>query len=123
MAVDPTVHEGIDDARLAQQLAALAHPARLRIMRALACRRQSCCKDVVAELPLAQSTVSQHLKVLARAGLVIVDRRRPHSHYRVDEHALKALRLDVSDFAGACCREAADPQDISMNDSKDLPIV
>lgn len=92
--------------RLARQLAAIAHPARLRILRALACRDKSCCKEVVDALPLAQSTVSQHLKVLSDAGLVTVERRRPHSHYRLDRDALALLGQDVSRFAQSCCPDA-----------------
>ena len=107
-----------DDERLARQLAALAHPARLRILRALACRRRSCCKDVVAQLPLAQSTVSQHLKVLADAGLVMVDRRRPHSHYHIDRPALDGLTDHLAAFAGACGTSAEHPAE-----SKDAPLV
>ena len=81
----------------------MAHPARLHILRALACRDQSCCKDVVEQLPLAQSTVSQHLKVLSDAGLVSVERRRPHSHYRLNRQALTLLGNDVTRFAESCC--------------------
>jgi DNA-binding transcriptional ArsR family regulator len=48
----------------------LGHPARVQIVRLLV-RRQACiCGDIVEELPLAQSTVSQHLKVLKEAGLI-----------------------------------------------------
>lgn len=106
-----------DDERLARQLAALAHPARLHILRALACRRRSCCKDVVAQLPLAQSTVSQHLKVLADAGLVMVDRRRPHSHYHIDRRALDGLVGQLEGFVAACGTSAerpAEPKDESL---------
>jgi len=63
--------EGDDaDAELALLAKALGHPARIAIIRLLA-RRESCvCGDIVHELPLAQSTVSQHLKVLKTAGLI-----------------------------------------------------
>jgi predicted transcriptional regulator len=58
------------DLRTARYAKALAHPARVAILRLLA-RRDSCvCGDIVEELPLAQSTVSQHLKELKEAGLV-----------------------------------------------------
>ena len=58
------------DAELAALSKALAHPARVRIVRLLA-RRTSCiCGEIVGELDLAQSTVSQHLKVMKEAGLV-----------------------------------------------------
>lgn len=64
----------IDDERLALIAKALAHPARVALIRTLA-NTPSCCGHLVrelssAELPLAQSTVSQHLRVLADAGLV-----------------------------------------------------
>ena len=59
-----------DDETAAERLKALGHPVRLAIVRALAERSRCCCADVCSGLPLAQSTVSQHLKVLKEAGLV-----------------------------------------------------
>ena len=59
-----------DDTSIAARLAALAHPARLAIVRRLASSDACCCKDVVHHLDLAQSTVSQHLKELKKAGLI-----------------------------------------------------
>ena len=60
----------MDDDRVALVAHALAHPARVRILRLLAA--QSSCRgsEVFSELPLAQSTISQHLSVLKKAGLV-----------------------------------------------------
>jgi ArsR family transcriptional regulator len=60
----------VDDERVAAVAHALAHPARVRILRLLA--SQDACRgsEVFAELPLAQSTISQHLSVLKDAGLV-----------------------------------------------------
>lgn len=59
------------DEDLAAALRALGHPARLNILRILAgARNQCCCADVLQHLPLAQSTVSQHIKVLLDAGLI-----------------------------------------------------
>lgn len=60
----------MDDERAAMIAHALGHPARVRIMRLLAA--QDACRgaEVFAELPLAQSTISQHLTVLKKAGLV-----------------------------------------------------
>ena len=59
------------DQRQAMLFKALGHPARLEILRLLAQRKTCVCGEVVRELPLAQSTVSQHLKVLKDAGLVV----------------------------------------------------
>lgn len=58
------------DLRVALLAKALGHPARVRMMRLLLSRAACCCGDLVEELPLAQATISQHLKVLKAAGLV-----------------------------------------------------
>ncbi|MGB6047080.1 MAG: metalloregulator ArsR/SmtB family transcription factor [Flavobacteriales bacterium] len=58
------------DLRTARYAKALAHPARVAILRLLAQRDSCVCGDLVDELPLAQSTVSQHLKELKEAGLI-----------------------------------------------------
>lgn len=58
------------DNRIAKYCKALAHPARVAILQFLI-KKQSCiCGDIVDELPLSQSTVSQHLKELKEAGLI-----------------------------------------------------
>lgn len=87
---------------LAAGLAALAHPARLRILRELAHRDACCCKDVVNRLDLAQSTVSQHLKVLVDAGLVTYEPDRQRSRYAIDRAALAKLSGAVVDFLDRC---------------------
>lgn len=60
------------DDDLAAIMRAMGHPARLAILRLLAGQgqRHCCCADVTDSLPLAQSTVSQHIKVLLDAGLI-----------------------------------------------------
>lgn len=93
-------------ARMAARLGALGHPARIRILRELACREACCCKDVVARLDLAQSTVSQHLKVLVEAGLVRFTPGRPRSRYEIDREALAGLSGALSELVASCC---ADP--------------
>jgi ArsR family transcriptional regulator len=104
------------DADTARVLAALAHPARLRIVRQLACLDASCCKDIVAQLDLAQSTVSQHLKILVDAGLVHYRPSGQSSHYSINPVAFANVALFVSDMANLCCppdtifREAAAPR-------------
>ena len=61
----------MQDENLANLLRALGHPARLNILRILTERQKyCCCADVTQCLPLAQSTVSQHIKVLLEAGLI-----------------------------------------------------
>lgn len=60
----------MDDDTVAQVARALAHPTRVRILRLLADQTECRGADVFSELPLAQSTVSEHLRVLKEAGLV-----------------------------------------------------
>lgn len=70
-----------ESVELANIAKALSHPARIAILRLLA-KRQSCiCGDIVAELPLSQSTVSQHLKELKSAGLITGDIDGPRVCY------------------------------------------
>ena len=60
----------VKDNRIANFAKALAHPARVAILRILL-KKESCyCGDIVEELPLSQSTVSQHLKELKEAGII-----------------------------------------------------
>ncbi len=56
--------------KLAKYAKALAHPARISILNLLASKQTCVCGDIVTELPLSQSTVSQHLKELKEAGLI-----------------------------------------------------
>lgn len=56
--------------QLARYAKALAHPARVAILKLLAKKQTCVCGDIVDELPLSQSTVSQHLKELKEAGLI-----------------------------------------------------
>ena len=86
-----------DDA-LATLAKALAHPVRVQIVRTLA-RMDGCvCGDLVAQLPLAQSTVSQHLKVLKEAGLVRGTIDGPRVCYCIDPEGLRRLRLLVAEI-------------------------
>lgn len=58
------------DEELAALTRAVGHPARVAILRFLTKQKTSCCGDVTTCIDLAQSTVSQHLKVLLEAGLI-----------------------------------------------------
>lgn len=84
------------DEELAALAKALGHSARVAIVRLL-CRRSTCvCGDIVDQLPLAQSTVSQHLKVLKEAGIVqgIID--GPRVCYCLNPRVLRRLRALIS---------------------------
>ena len=81
-----------DEERLAKMLKALGNPQRLSIMLFLAENPQCITGDIVAATPLAQSTVSQHLKVLRDAGLICGTIDGAATNYCVDEDALRWLR-------------------------------
>jgi ArsR family transcriptional regulator, arsenate/arsenite/antimonite-responsive transcriptional repressor len=75
---------------------ALAHPARLQILKFLI-RKQSCqCGRIVDEIGLAQATVSQHLKVLKTAGLIRGEVDGPRVCYCVDARGLRRLKAICS---------------------------
>jgi ArsR family transcriptional regulator len=83
------------DEELAAFAKALGHTARVQILRLLV-RRASCvCGEIVDELPFAQSTVSQHLKVLRDAGLIRGEIDGPRVCYCIEPRALRRLKALV----------------------------
>jgi ArsR family transcriptional regulator len=82
----------IDEARAVQIFRALANPARFRIVELLASRSECIVGDLVDALPLAQSSVSEHLKVLKDAGIVQGTIDGPNRCYCLDPDAFAFLR-------------------------------
>jgi ArsR family transcriptional regulator len=80
------------DEELATLARAIGHPARVQILRLLTNRASCICGDIVAEIPLAQSTVSQHLKVLKDVGLIRGDVDGPRVCYCVEPRTLRRLK-------------------------------
>jgi ArsR family transcriptional regulator len=80
------------DEELAAFAKAIAHPVRVRILRMLARKDARLCSHIVDELPLAQSTVSEHLRILRTAGLVQANENGPRVSYCVVPSALKRLK-------------------------------
>lgn len=87
-----------DLGRLAGWAKALSHPARLQILQVLAQRGTCICGDIVDELPLAQASVSRHLKVLKEVGLIRGEIDGPRICYCLDPDAIDALRQQMTDF-------------------------
>src|SRR6476646_9068021 len=98
---------------LAMRLSALSHPARIAILKHLSASGCCCCKDVVQSVELAQSTVSQHLKILVDAGLVRYAPDRQRSRYEVDRAALEELGAAVSGLLRSCCAASGAAQPIT----------
>ena len=121
------VCEGAQSTPLEDKLAglyrALGHPARLAILRSLSENPGACCGDIVGRLPLAQSTVSQHLQVLKDARLVTCQIRGRSCHYQIDKTILEktiaasaaflqAVQAGVEAQDGSC-REGRSSHDCS----------
>lgn len=100
------------DSAGADQLAALAkaiaHPARIEIIRILA-RRQTCIGcDIVEEIGLAQSTTSEHLRIMKTAGLIVGEFERPRICYSLNPAALEPLRQFLGKVGSAATDLAQD---------------
>ena len=80
------------DQKLAEFAKVLGHPARIAILRSLAQKGTCICGELVLDLPLAQSTVSQHLKELKLAGLIRGEVDGPKSCYCIDWNNFNAVK-------------------------------
>ena len=92
MAFSKTSLFSEDEQKLAVAAKALAHPARIRIMKILTDKNTCMCGDIVELLPLSQSTVSQHLKELKNAGLISGIISGPKVCYCANENSLQMLK-------------------------------
>jgi len=96
-----------DDSHLAELAKALAHPARLRILRLLLATPGCIGGDIVEAVGLAQSTVSEHLRILKEAGLITGEISGPRICYALNPTALSPLSVFLDALAepkpGACC--------------------
>lgn len=80
------------DEELARLAKAIGHPARVRILRMLSRKEARVCSQIVDELPLAQSTVSEHLRILKEAGLVRCSQDGPRVGYCINFDGLRRLK-------------------------------
>lgn len=75
---------------------ALSHPARIAILKVLAQKNECICGEIVEVLPLAQSTVSQHLKELRLAGLIAGETDGPRSCYCINWKVFEKFNADFN---------------------------
>jgi ArsR family transcriptional regulator, arsenate/arsenite/antimonite-responsive transcriptional repressor len=101
---------GKREQELAEFAKALSHPARIAILKVLAQKNECICGDIVEVLPLAQSTVSQHLKELKNAGLIEGTVDGPRSCYCINWKAFEKFNNDLNSLffklkeqAAKCC--------------------
>ena len=99
----------VRDNRIARYAKALSHPARVAILHLLSQKSACVCGDIVDELPLSQSTVSQHLKELKEAGLIKGEIDGVKVCYCIDEKEWELAKSSLSGFFSAftgkrnCC--------------------
>ena len=92
-----------DDARLAKMLKALGNPIRFQILKTLAERQTCITGEIVETTPLAQSTVSQHLKVLREAGLIHGEVEGPATCYCLNAEGIRWLKEQIESWLPDCC--------------------
>lgn len=102
--VNPTLRPlDADEQRLAQMLKALGNPVRFHIVQVLAERKMCITGELVEFTTLAQSTVSQHLKVLREAGLVEGEVEGPATCYCLNADNIRWLKTQVERWLPQCC--------------------
>jgi ArsR family transcriptional regulator, arsenate/arsenite/antimonite-responsive transcriptional repressor len=88
---------------LADIAKALSHPARISILKILSNMNICMCGDIVMQLPLSQSTVSQHLKELKRVGLITGEIEGPKVCYCINSKVLEKAKLKLEElFTNVC---------------------
>jgi ArsR family transcriptional regulator len=102
-----------DEIRLAAMLKALGNPIRFRIMQYLAEKQVCITGDVVEFTTLAQSTVSQHLKVLREAGLIQGEIEGPATCYCISAEGIQFLKTQIDRWLPNCC--PVEPDNPSSN--------
>ncbi|MFL5811316.1 MAG: ArsR/SmtB family transcription factor [Flavisolibacter sp.] len=108
MGLTKSTEFGVKENRLAKYAKALGHPARIAILQFLAKKNTCMCGDIVEELPLSQSTVSQHLKELKGAGLIKGSIDGVKVCYCINEKEWKNVQVLVNQLfdsynPGSCC--------------------
>lgn len=91
------------DQKIADYAKALSHPARVAIVKFLAKKNACICGEIVDELPLAQSTVSQHLRELKRANIIKGEIEGPKVCYCLNSEAINEL-FEIFNGLFNCCR-------------------
>ena len=87
-----------NEIQLARFAKALGHPARIEILKQLANMKCCFCGDIVEELPLAQATVSQHLKELKESGLIQGNIEPPKVRYCIDPVNWEKAKKLIQEF-------------------------
>ena len=98
-------HSTSDEERLIKMLKALGNPVRFQIVQILAEKQRCITGEIVEFTTLAQSTVSQHLKVLREAGLIEGEIEGPATNYCLNQPEIAWLKEQIGGWLPTCCRE------------------
>jgi len=96
MAINKKEEFALGEQELAAFAKAMSHPARIAILKVLARKNECICGEIVEVLPLAQSTVSQHLKELKSAGLILGTTDGPRSCYCINWRAFEKFSREFN---------------------------
>jgi DNA-binding transcriptional ArsR family regulator len=103
---NPTLHPlTLGEQRLARMLKALGSPVRFQILQILAEKQMCITGEIVESTNLAQSTISQHLKVLREAGLISGEIEGPATCYCLDVEGILWLKEQISNWLPDCCKD------------------
>lgn len=96
MAIHKKEAFGVKEQEFAALAKAMSHPARIAILKVLAGKNECICGEIVEVLPLAQSTVSQHLKELKEAGLIQGETAGPRSCYCINWNKIESFQQEFN---------------------------
>ena len=93
-----------DDIKLAEIAKALSHPARIKILKILLDTNVCMCGQIVDLLPLAQATVSQHLRELKQAGLIQGEIEGPKTCYCLNPETIESAKIKFTKLFSTICK-------------------
>lgn len=103
MAQNKSILFDDDEIQISEIAKALSHPARVKILKILLDKNICVCGDIVSLLPLAQATVSQHLKELKKVGLIQGEIEGPKTCYCLDHKIIKIASENFSKLFSLVC--------------------
>jgi DNA-binding transcriptional ArsR family regulator len=98
MAISKTEEFTKTENKISDWAKVLSHPARIKILKILAQKNVCICGDIVDLMPLAQATVSQHLKELKRVGFIKGEIEGPKICYCIDNSILDEAQKKLNEF-------------------------
>ena len=107
----------MDEQRLAQMLKALGNPLRFQIVQILSEKQMCITGEIVEFTTLAQSTVSQHIKVLREAGLIEGESDGPATCYCLNIEGIQWLKSQIGNWLPGCCQS----EDTSLLKTRSQP--